>query len=73
MIIIRNGKIPRYLRQFECDYCGCIFKADFTEYTTSTQLEVMHGGLGDYKCKCPFCDNMVYSKGDNYDNTTEQL
>lgn len=62
MIIVKNGKIPNRIICFECDYCGCLFEAEKGEYLCSSQMEVLHNGLGQYKCKCPCCNNMVFTK-----------
>ena len=62
MTIVKNGKIPSTIICFECEYCGCLFEADKGEYKYSSQMEVMHDGLGAYKCECPCCKNMVYAE-----------
>lgn len=62
MRIIKDGTIPITTVTFECDECGCIFDAEKGEYMYSSQMEVMHDGLGDYKCKCPCCNTMVFTK-----------
>lgn len=62
MRIIKDGVIKPKTIVFECDECGCIFEAEKDEYSYSSQMEVMHDGLGGNKCKCPCCNNMVYTK-----------
>ena len=62
MTIVKNGKISSKIICFECDNCGCLFEAEKGEYKTSSQMEVMHDGLGTYKCECPCCKNIVYTK-----------
>ena len=62
MNIIKDGTITVPIIRFECNNCGCVFEADKGEYKYSSQMEVMHDGLGAYKCECPCCKNMVYTE-----------
>lgn len=61
MRIIKDGTIPSTTIRFICDNCGCIFEAEKGEYGYSSQLEVLHDGLGSYKCQCPCCQRTVYT------------
>lgn len=57
MEIIKEGDISRlkHTRRFECDDCGCIFKADNTEYVCcGSQYNISY-----YKCDCPTCGKAV--------------
>ena len=51
MKVIKHGDIAfnKPNKEFECDYCGCIFEASHEEYTT------------DYACNCPECGNGCYT------------
>ena len=60
MKILTYGKVKPKPIIFNCEKCGCIFEADYSEYEVSTLMEVMHDGLGAYKCECPCCKNIVY-------------
>lgn len=42
-------------RKFICSACGCIFKADNTEYKSFRQYNEAH-----YYCECPECSNAAY-------------
>lgn len=57
MKIIKQGKTDKELsailnktKRFECTICGCIFEADWDEYTYKFNLNEMM-----YYCKCPNC------------------
>ncbi len=57
MKIIKQGKTKEELKailnatkRFECKTCGCIFEADWDEYTHSSQYNETY-----YYCKCPNC------------------
>jgi hypothetical protein len=57
MEIIKAGDLSllKKPKTFECPYCGCVFKANNTEYTYSgSQYNISY-----YKCECPTCENMV--------------
>ncbi len=59
MKIIKHGS-PKYNkpdREFKCDYCGCIFTAEYGEYKYSgCQYNIEY-----YECKCPECKRKAYS------------
>ncbi len=61
MKIIKNGNINQLkkIKTFDCDFCGCIFEADNTEYKTGHQYNEVY-----YYAFCPFCGRRVY-KGDD--------
>lgn len=61
MKIIKDGTIPSTIIRFICDNCGCVFDAEKGEYECSSQMEVMHDGLGAYKCECPCCKRITYA------------
>ena len=61
MNIIKQGKSPVTTKIFNCDNCGCRFEAERGEYVASSQIEVMHDNLPDYKCKCLCCEIMTYA------------
>ena len=57
MKIIKQGKSEKELnvilnktRRFKCDICGCVFEADWDEYTHKSYLNETL-----YYCKCPNC------------------
>lgn len=58
MEIIRQGNLLRTLKikTFECPACGCMFKADNTEYDYAG----MQYNQEYYKCPCPTCGRTVY-------------
>lgn len=49
MKILQKGNYSSQYEKFSCINCG------------SSQMEVMHDGLQNYKCVCPTCNNMVYT------------
>ena len=63
MIIEKHGdadKIDaiRRIIKFECDDCGCVFKADSTEYEIHAAIPL--GCDRPYTtCKCPDCGRTV--------------
>lgn len=61
MKIIKPGNIDKIkkIKMFNCDFCGCLFEADNTEYITNSQYNETY-----YYAICPFCGRRVY-KGDN--------
>lgn len=61
MKIIKPGNIDKIkkIKMFHCDFCGCLFEADNTEYKTNSQYNETY-----YDVICPFCRRRVY-KGDN--------
>lgn len=62
MKIIKPGKKPPTAICFECDYCGCVFEEEKGKCEITSQMGVMHDGLGSYNCRCPCCNHTVYSK-----------
>lgn len=60
MKIIKEGNTVKLTKVFKCKKCGCIFKADKSEYSATPQMGVMMG-LPCYECKCPTCGNPVYA------------
>lgn len=60
MKIIKQGDLRRLqgIKYFKCNYCGCEFKADKTEY----QNIGMQYNIAYYECDCPTCGNPVYSE-----------
>lgn len=58
MEIIKHGDHEKLLQimKFNCDNCGCIFKADKNEY--SRESAPYNGVL--YTCNCPECGDKVY-------------
>ena len=60
MKIIKEGKKLVRTKRVTCNDCGCIFEVDEGEYQISTQIEVMHDGLGNYNCECSCCHQTVY-------------
>lgn len=58
MEIIQKGNIKAIEEniQFECEKCGCIFKADKYEYETI--LNCNNDLI--YLCDCPTCGYVVY-------------
>ena len=61
MKIIKPGNIDKIkkMKMFNCDFCGCLFEADNTEYITNSQYNETY-----YYVICPFCGRRVY-KGDD--------
>lgn len=65
MLILKGGDLDKINQTitFECDNCGCVFKADKNEYEhVSNQREWLETGAS-YKCACPFCKKKVYERG----------
>ena len=61
MKIIRNGNIKKLkkIKTFDCDWCGCLFEADNTEYKQTAQYNETY-----YYSVCPFCGRYAY-KGED--------
>lgn len=59
MKIIKNGQYKRDTVEFECSNCGCIFKADATEYVPASQTEMIHDNI-IASCTCPWCKKIAY-------------
>lgn len=57
MEIIKHGKHEesKKVEVFRCSACGCIFKADKSEY----KIEVDENLVVHY-CKCPECLHLAY-------------
>ena len=57
MKIIRYGDKYKVLKPktFNCDFCGCVFEADNTEYKANSQYNETY-----YYVRCPFCERYVY-------------
>lgn len=57
MKIIRNGDKNKLkqIQTFDCDFCGCLFEADNTEYKISSQYNEEY-----YYVTCPFCGRSIY-------------
>ena len=55
MEIIQHGKHEesKMVKTFRCSDCGCIFKADDTEYEYANRYEDY------YYCQCPDCLNIA--------------
>ena len=45
--------------QFECDRCGCIFKAEKGEWSYAPSI-AQQRGEATYVCKCPCCGKAVW-------------
>ena len=60
MKIIQPGDLNRLkkIKRFECEYCGCIFEADQSEYWAADAMAALHDGL-EATCKCPCCHRDV--------------
>lgn len=61
MKIIKNGDLKKIkqVKTFDCDFCGCLFEADNTEYKIGSQYNETY-----YYTKCPFCGRNVYKDKD---------
>lgn len=59
MKIIKNGKLRKLKKilTFNCDFCGCVFEADNTEYKIGSQYNETY-----YYIRCPFCGKNVYKE-----------
>lgn len=57
MKIIKSGNIKKLnkIKTFDCNFCGCLFEADNTEYQTGSQYNEIY-----YYVDCPFCGRKVY-------------
>lgn len=57
MEIIKRGKHEesKTVKVFKCPDCGCIFKADNSEYITEVDENLVI-----HYCKCPECLNTAY-------------
>lgn len=61
MKIIKKGDLNRMkvIKTFDCNFCGCLFEADKTEYKVGSQYNETY-----YYAVCPFCGRKVY-KGED--------
>ena len=50
---------PNYTKLFVCKHCNYEFFVDNTQYTITTNSDVMGWISEDYKCKCPKCQDVV--------------
>lgn len=59
MKIIKNGELRKLKKilTFDCDFCGCVFEADNTEYKIGSQYNKTY-----YYIRCPFCGRNVYKE-----------
>lgn len=59
MKVIKHGGIAfnKLNKEFECDYCGCIFEASHEEYITD--YEEYKWTI--YACNYPECGNECYT------------
>ena len=59
MEIIKKGEIERVeeTKMFECKRCGCVFKADRSEYISDQHYDEFY-----YTCTCPTCGKTVYQE-----------
>lgn len=65
MRIIRKGRIPteetQNIVRFECNYCGTIFEANGTEYTTTTTRN-FDKTKTECSIKCPICKKTLITE-----------
>lgn len=61
MEILKQGKIEniRKPKEFSCKKCGCIFRADNTEYKMADYWANVHDGI-EAECECPTCGATAY-------------
>lgn len=55
ILVHGNPEKLKEVRRFTCSACGCMFKADKTEYKSSQQYNETY-----YYCQCPECGNTAY-------------
>lgn len=60
MNIIKQGELKPEIKRITCENCGTIFEVEKNECTHTSQMGVMHDGLGSYNIKCPVCRNRQY-------------
>lgn len=60
MKIIKQGKLKPDIKRITCENCGTIFEVEKNEYAHTSQMGVMHDGLGSYNIKCPICSDAQY-------------
>ena len=62
MEIVVPGNMDRVkkIKTFECETCGCVFKASLGEYSSVEAYVTQHDGI-EAECKCPYCGNMVFA------------
>jgi hypothetical protein len=58
MEIIKKGNIEQVIetKMFECKRCGCVFKAERSEY--ESKMDCRNDMY--YLCDCPTCGKTVY-------------
>ena len=55
MEILKDGKIPDTRKDFQCSYCGCVFRAEKGEW----KAQPGEYQSVDYLCACPCCGKTV--------------
>lgn len=60
MKIIKHGKLKPDIKRITCENCDTIFEVEKSECNCTSQMGVMHDGLGSYNIKCPVCRNRQY-------------
>lgn len=66
MKIIQHGD-PKKLKElaatktFRCASCGCVFEADWNEYTETT----IRKKKSIFSCECPECKLLAFEKEDD--------
>ena len=60
MEIIKAGDFSRlkHIKEFECNDCGCVFKACDSEYGFAGWRR----GIAECVCKCPTCGAPVFTE-----------
>lgn len=62
MKILKQGKINKNPKQFNCPICDCVFEADVNEYCQFTPTDKQF-----FVTDCPCCGTRVY-KENNYED-----
>lgn len=61
MKIIKEGNAEPKVKRFSCNYCGCVFEADETEYRPlADAIAYMKDGIDSF-CICPCCEKTAYA------------
>ena len=60
MKIIKRNELPIEIKRITCKKCGSIFEFTKDECKATSQLGVMHDGLGSYNINCPVCNKINY-------------
>lgn len=55
MKIIKRGSVPCDTKQIRCTKCNTLFEVEKRECNVTSQLGVMHDGMGAYNIDCPVC------------------